>query len=149
MKYRILIVCANYYSDISNNLLKDAKTTLKSKAKYQIINVPGVFEIPVVIAKNIKKYHGFIALGCVIKGETPHFNFISKTTIEAIMKLSVESKKPIGNGILTCINIDQATVRSDPSGTKRKGKEAVEAMLSVLCSKTWIKMMLYKIQELL
>ena len=78
MKYRILIVSANYYTDISNNLLKDAKTTLKNKAKYQVINVPGVFEIPVIIAKNIKKYHGFIALGCVIKGETPHFDLISK-----------------------------------------------------------------------
>ena len=137
MKHKILIVSANYYKNISKNLVYDVKVTLdKSKVKYKIIDVPGVFEIPVVIAKNIKKYHGFIALGCVIKGETPHFNFISKTTIEAIMKLSVESKKPIGNGILTCINIDQATVRSDPSGTKRKGKEAAEAMLSVLCSKT-------------
>ena len=137
MRKKILIVTANYYESISKNLLYDTKLTLdKSKTKYETIDVPGVFEIPVVIARNIKKYDGFIALGCVIKGETPHFNFISKTTIEAIMKLSVESKKPIGNGILTCINIDQATVRSDPSGTKRKGKEAAEAMLSVLCSKT-------------
>ena len=92
MKYRILIVSANYYTDISNNLLKDAKTALKSKAKYQIINVPGVFEIPVIIAKNIKKYQGFIALGCVIKGETPHFDFISNTTINAIMNLSIVHK---------------------------------------------------------
>ena len=132
MKYRILIVCANYYSDISNNLLKDAKNTLKSKAKYQVINVPGVFEIPVVISKNIKKYDAFIALGCVIKGETPHFDFISKTTIDSIMILSIESKKPIGNGILTCMNISQAQVRSDPLGKKRKGKEAAKAVLSIL-----------------
>ena len=137
MKHKILIVSANYYESISKNLLYDAKLTLdKSKVIYEIIDVPGVFEIPVVIAKNIKRYDGFIALGCVIKGETPHFNFISKTTIEAIMKLSIESKKPIGNGILTCANIDQAKVRSDPVGTKRKGKEAAEAMLSVLGLKT-------------
>ena len=127
MKYRILIVCANYYSDISNNLLKDAKTTLKSKAKYQVINVPGVFEIPVIIAKNIKKYHGFIALGCVIKGETPHFDFISQSTTDAIMQLSINSKKPVGNGIITTLNKKQAELRS-----LTKGQEAACAVLSVL-----------------
>ena len=109
MKNKILIVSANYYKNISKNLINDAKLTLdKSKIKYDKINVPGVFEIPVVIAKNIKKYDGFIALGCVIKGETPHFDFISKITIDAIMKLSIESRKPIGNGILTCLDMNQA-----------------------------------------
>jgi len=133
MKSKILIVNAHYYSDISKDLVNDSKLTLiKNKAIHKIIDVPGVFEIPVVISKNIKKYDGFIALGCVIKGETPHFDFISKTTIESIMKLSVESKKPIGNGILTCMNISQAHVRSDPNGKKRKGREAAEAVLSVL-----------------
>ena len=137
MKLKILIVSAHYYYNISKDLVSDAKQTLdKSKIKYETIDVPGIFEIPVVIAKNIKKYDGFIALGCVIKGETPHFDFISKTTIDAIMKLSVESKKPIGNGILTCINVSQAHVRSDPNGKKRKGKEAAEAVLSVLNFKT-------------
>ncbi len=133
MKLKILIVSAHYYYNISKDLVSDAKLTLdKSKIKYETIDVPGIFEIPVVIAKNIKKYDGFIALGCVIKGETPHFDFISKTTIDAIMKLSVESKKPIGNGILTCMNISQAYIRSDSKGKKRKGKEAAEAVLSVL-----------------
>ena len=137
MKHKILIVSANYYRNISKNLVYDAKLTLdRNKAKYETINVTGVFEIPVIIAKNIKKYDGFVALGCVIKGETPHFEFISKTTINAIMKLSVKSKKPIGNGILTCMNISQASARSDPKGEKRKGKEAAEAVLSVLGFKT-------------
>ena len=133
MKIKILIVNARYYSDISKDLISDAKMTLdKNKAKYETIDVTGVFEIPVIIAKNIKKYDGFIALGCVIKGETPHFEFISKSTIDAIMKLSIESKKPIGNGILTCLNDQQGTIRSDPKGNKRKGREAAEATLSVL-----------------
>ena len=133
MKLKILIVSAHYYYNISKDLVSDAKQTLdKLKIKYETIDVPGVFEIPVVIAKNIKKYDGFIALGCIIKGETPHFDFISKTTIDAIMKLSVESKKPIGNGILTCMNVSQAYIRSDSKGKKRKGKEAAEAVLSVL-----------------
>ena len=137
MKLKILIVSAHYYYNISKDLVSDAKLTLdKSKIKYETIDVPGIFEIPVVIAKNIKKYDGFIALGCVIKGETPHFDFISKTTIDAIMKLSVESKKPIGNGILTCMNVSQAYIRSDSKGKKRKGKEAAEAVLSVLGFKT-------------
>ena len=137
MKLKILIVSAHYYYNISKDLVSDAKLTLdKSKIKYETIDVPGIFEIPVVIAKNIKKYDGFIALGCVIKGETPHFDFISKATIDAIMKLSVKSKKPIGNGILTCMNISQAYIRSDSKGKKRKGKEAAEAVLSVLGFKT-------------
>ena len=98
-----------------------------SLIKIKIIQVPGVFEIPVVISKNIKNYDGFIALGCVIKGETPHFDFISSATTNAIMKLSIEHKKPIGNGIITCFNMKQAKARS-----KSKGIEAAKAVLSVL-----------------
>ena len=91
------------------------------------IRVPGVFEIPVAIATRIKKYDGFIALGCVIKGQTPHFDFISRATTDAIMKLSVDYKKPIGNGIITCLNKKQAIVRS-----KKKGQEAANAVGLVL-----------------
>ena len=99
MKKKILIVIANYYKKISNDLLKSALKNLNKKQfSVKIISVPGVFEIPVTISKNIKKFHGFVALGCVIKGETPHFDFISKATTDAIMMLSVNSKKPIGNG---------------------------------------------------
>tara|TARA_B100000029_G_scaffold455995_1_gene483671 strand:+ start:178 stop:567 length:390 start_codon:yes stop_codon:yes gene_type:complete len=127
MKKKILIVSANYYKNISKDLRKSSyKSLLKAKVKVDEINVPGVFEIPVIITKCIKKYDGFLALGCVIKGETPHFDFISKTTIDAIMKLSIENKKPIGNGIITCLNQKQALAR------KNKGKEAAEAVLSVL-----------------
>ena len=126
MKKKILIVIANYYEQISRGLLKNAKKVLTKSIKLNLIVVPGVFEIPVTIAKNIKKYDGFIALGCVIKGKTPHFDFISKTTIDGIMKLSIENKKPIGNGIITCLNLKQATAR------EKKGAEAATALLSVL-----------------
>ena len=122
---KILIVTANYYEDISSSLLKSAKSNL-SNFSLKIIKVPGVFEIPVTISKNIKKYDGFIALGCVIKGETPHFDFISSASTQAIMKLSVDNKKPIGNGILTCLNMRQAKARD------KKGKEAAKAVISVL-----------------
>ena len=128
MKKKILVVGANYYKDILSDLSIQAKVVLlKNKLKIDWIKVPGVFEIPVVISKNIKKYDGFIALGCVIKGETPHFEFISQSSIDAIMKLSIEHKKPIGNGIITCLNKKQAIVRS-----KTKGQEAAKAVMEVL-----------------
>ena len=110
---KILIITADYYSKISNALKKDAINVLKNKKA--IINfqeVPGVFEIPVVISKNINKYDGFVVLGCVIKGKTPHFDFICKTTFNYIMHLSINSKKPIGNGIITALNMKQAIIRS-------------------------------------
>ena len=128
MRKKVLIVSATYYVDFSKQLEMWATKHLDNeRIKNKIIKVPGVFEIPVIISKNIKKYDAFIALGCVIKGETPHFDFISQATTNAIMKLSIDSKKPIGNGIITCLNKDQAVVRS-----KNKGREAVNAVFSVL-----------------
>ena len=130
MKPNFCIVQANYYPDISAMLFKGVTNELKIRSATPLI-VPGIFEIPVVIAKKINSYDAFIALGCVIKGETPHFEIISKTTINIIMDLSVKFKKPIGNGIITCLNKKQALDRADP--TKRnKGGEAARAVLSVL-----------------
>ena len=126
MKNKVLIIQANYYKDISTALLKSAQNELKNFAKINIISVPGVFEIPVVISKNLKKYDGFVALGCVIKGQTPHFDFISKSTTDAIMNISVESKKPVGNGIITCLNKNQAIARG------KKGREAANAVKTIL-----------------
>ena len=122
---KILIVLADYYEDISSLLLKSAKNNLDNFS-LKVIRVPGVFEIPITISKNIKKYDAFIALGCVIKGETPHFDFISSASTIAIMNLSVDNKKPIGNGIITCLNMKQAKARGS------KGKEAAKAVISVL-----------------
>ena len=122
---KVLIVLADYYGDISSALLKSTKNNL-NKFSLKVIKVPGVFEIPITISKNIKKYDAFIALGCVIKGETPHFDFISIASTQAIMDMSVDSKKPIGNGIITCLNMKQAKARG------KKGKEAVQAVISVL-----------------
>ncbi len=129
MKKKFLIVNANYYHEISQGLLKSAINLIPKSSKVKIINVPGVFEIPVTISKNIHKYDGFIALGCVIKGQTPHFNFISHASTIAIMNLSINSKKPIGNGIITCLNFKQAKER------KKKGADAANAVLSVLSQK--------------
>ena len=129
MKHKYLIVIANYYKDISKGLLQSAKNNLPKSNIIKIINVPGVFEIPVTISKNIKRFDAFLALGCVIKGQTPHFDFISQASTNAIMDLSVLNRKPIGNGIITCLNLKQAMFR------RKKGAEAVEAVNSVLSQK--------------
>ena len=129
MKKKILIISADYYQDISIGLIANAIKQLPKNFKIKSINVPGVFEIPVTISKNIKKFDAFIALGCVIKGETPHFDFISQATTNAIMDLSIQYKKPIGNGIITCLNMSQAEKRM------KKGAEASKAILSILSQK--------------
>ena len=126
MKKKILIVVSDYYKNISSGLIKSAKNEIQNSFNIKILRVPGVFEIPVTISKNIKKFNGFIALGCVIKGKTPHFYYISKAVTDSIMKLSIDNKKPIGNGIITCLNMNQAIKR------KKKGKEASRAVISVL-----------------
>ena len=129
MKTKYLIVVADYYKDISKGLTESAIEVLPKSSLIKIMYVPGVFEIPVTISKNIKKYDAFLALGCVIKGQTPHFDFISQATTDAIMKLAIDYKKPIGNGIITCLNMKQAIIR------KKKGREAAEAVISVLSQK--------------
>ena len=127
MKKKVLIVVSDYYKDIAEALLVSTKEFLDKKIKFDIIKVPGVFEIPVIISKNIKKFDGFVAIGCVIRGKTAHFDLISKSVIDAIMDISIDSKKPVGNCILTCFNYKQALAR------KKKGKEAALALNSILC----------------
>ena len=129
MNKKLLIVLANYYKDISDGLLKSALNNIPKSNRIKIIKVPGVFEIPVTISKNLKKYDAFLALGCVIKGQTPHFDFISQASTSAIMDMSINQKKPIGNGIITCLNMKQAKAR------KKKGSEAANAVVSVLSQK--------------
>ena len=129
MKKKYLIIIANYYEDIAKGLLDSALKLIPKSNFIKIIKVPGVFEIPVTISKNIKKYDAFLALGCVIKGETPHFDFISQASTNAIMNLSIRNQKPIGNGIITCLNMKQAKVR------KKKGAEAAKAVISILSQK--------------
>ena len=128
MKKKLLIVASNYYKDITNNLINSSLKKLKNtKKNITIIKVPGTFEIPVVISRNLGRFNGFIALGCVIKGQTPHFDFICNSTFSSLLNLSTISKKPIGNGIITALNIRQASKRSHS-----KGKEAAIAVLEVI-----------------
>ena len=154
MKIKVCIVLAHYYKDIAADLEKGAKLVLDKYKKFEnpvwknvdndrVFNmlkegsheleykqrfVPGVFEIPSMIAINIEDFDAFIALGCIIKGETPHFDFISKAAINGIMNLSINHKKPIMNGIITCLNKEQAKERADPK-KKDKGGEAARAFI--------------------
>ena len=131
---KILIVNANYYKNISKKLVISSKKKLEKNAKINIINVPGIFEIPIAIRKNIKKFDGFVALGCVIKGQTPHFDLICFSTFNSILNLSINFNKPIGNGIITAYNMKQALQRCKYSAGKKpnKGSEAANAVLSIL-----------------
>ena len=132
MKKKVLIVIADYYEEIGKNLLKGSINELKlNNINYDILFAPGCFEIPFLISKNIQKYKGFIALGCIIRGETYHFELISNECARKIIDISNEHLKPIGFGILTCENIKQAKIRSDIK-KKNKGKEAANACIKLL-----------------
>ncbi len=129
---KVLIVSSNYYEDISKNLLEGASKELKkNNIGYDVLFAPGCFEIPFLISKNIKKYKGFIALGCVIRGETYHFDLIANECARKIIDISNTFLKPIGFGVLTCDNLKQAIIRSDIR-KKNKGKEAANACIELL-----------------
>ena len=135
MKKKILLINSNYYKDISKNLIANTVKKLHSeKLMISKIDVPGIFEIPIAIRKNINKFDGFIALGCVIKGETPHFDLICTSTFNAIHEISIHFNKPIGNGIITALNKKQAMARSSKLGSIKpnKGSEAANAVVTIL-----------------
>jgi len=128
----ILIVSSEYYAQIHDNLVSGASSYLNNnRISFEQKIAPGCFEIPFLIKKNLNLYSGFIALGCIIRGETYHFEIIANECARKIMDLSVEFGKPIGFGILTCDNYEQAIVRSDPF-QKNKGSEAARACIKSL-----------------
>ena len=129
MKKTKICIIRSKYNDTSKLLLSAINELKKNKVFYKIIEVPGAFEIPVAISRNIKKYDGFIAIGQIIKGGTPNFDFISSAITNGLIQLSILYKKPIGNAILTCINEGQAKKRSS------KGYEAALAVIEILNAK--------------
>ena len=136
-KNKILLVCSPYYEEITNNLIKGASNLLNSKSiEHDTLFVPGALEIGPAIKLVYDKtphqsYDGFVALGCIIRGETYHFEIVSNESARALIKLSLKYSLPIGNGILTVDNQEQALKRSDPLGLD-KGGGAVSACLSLL-----------------
>ena len=132
---KILVVNSNYYKDISANLLLSSKKKLlKKKFKVSILDIPGAFEIPIAIRKNINKFDGFVALGCVIKGQTPHFDLLCSSLFNSILNLSIKYNKPIGNGVITALNLNQANQRSKKTKFNKpnKGSEAANAVVTIL-----------------
>ena len=132
------IVKALWNSNITTKLYSSCHDTLikhgvNAKNIYTL-EVPGSFELIYGAKKILKKQHldAVIVIGSIIKGETPHFEFISRTIINAIMNISLDYNKPIGNGVLTCLNFKQARKRAFD---KKKGTEATKALISVLSQK--------------
>ena len=132
---KVLIIISKYYKDISENLLKSAVTFLEENSiLFDVIEVPGALEIPQVLNfqvnnSNNKKfsYEGYIALGCVIKGETYHFEIVSNETNRGLMNIALKHSFPLGNGVITAYNYDQALKRSF-----NKGKEAAFACYELM-----------------
>ncbi len=134
----ILIIAANFYPDVTGELLGGARTTLNNfKATFDEIEVPGAFEIPAAInfAIQSKKYDGYVALGCVIRGETTHYDYVCGESARGLMELALNKNAAIGYGILTVENMDQAFVRANVT-EGNKGRDAVEACLKLVALKS-------------
>ena len=134
----VLLVCSPYYEQVTDDLIKGAISVLKSQSvNYKFLYVPGALEIAPAIKLIYEKYKnnpifdGFIALGCVIKGETYHFEIVSNESARALCDLAIHFSIPIGNGILTVENKRQALERSDPKKLN-KGAGAAKACLSLI-----------------
>ena len=128
----ILIVEGRFYTEIADMLVQGAEAALKEVgATWERIEVPGAFEIPATINFALDRFDGFVALGCVIRGETTHYDYVCGESARGLQELALHKRAPIGYGILTTENRDQAIVRADPA-QKNKGRDAVEACLRMI-----------------
>lgn len=140
----VLIVQSAFYPDIAKELFKGATAALKAGgATYDQITVPGAFEVPAAIgfALETDKYDGFVALGCVIRGETTHYDYVCTESARGLMGLSIQHGAAIGYGILTVENEKQAWARAKTS-EGNKGAKAVEACLTMIALKKHYENML-------
>lgn len=141
---RVMIIEARYYDEISDNLLNGAKAVLdENGCEYDMYSVPGALEIPAMLKFAIRalsfnismqRYDAYIALGCVIRGETGHYDIVANESSKGLMALAQQYSLAIGNGILTVENKEQAMVRADPA-QKDKGGDAARAALHMLMNK--------------
>jgi len=136
---RLLIVVAPYYKDIADNLVAGARATAAAcGAEVELVEVPGALEVPTAIAmaERLAKYDGYVALGCVIRGETTHYDTVCNDSSRAISLLGLQGAA-IGNGILTVENRAQAEVRADPAGQNKGGGAAAAALHLIALSRNW------------
>ena len=130
-KKNILIIVSNYYEEISDNLIEETKKVIvENNILYQIEIVTGVFEIPSIISFSKHKFDGYVALGCVIRGETSHYDYVCSESARALMNLSLDGFA-IGYGILTVENYEQAMIRSKTVANKGLGKGKVAALACI------------------
>lgn len=131
---KILIISANFYQEISKMLLDSAISELESeKYSYETITVPGCLEIPTALALAIdsKKYDGYIVLGCVIRGETTHYDYVCNESMRGVNKLAIKYRIALGNAILTVENQSQAIARADKN-QKNKGGHAARTCIEMI-----------------
>jgi 6,7-dimethyl-8-ribityllumazine synthase len=133
---RILLVAARYYADIVDQLILGARRAVEEGgAAVELIEVPGAFEAPgaIALAEKAGRFDGYVALGCVIRGETSHYDYVCGESARGLMDLSLAGV-PVGYGILTVEDAAQAAERADPEG-RDKGGEAARACLALLALK--------------
>jgi 6,7-dimethyl-8-ribityllumazine synthase len=133
---KIAIVSASWHLDICNDLIVGAKRALSAAnvAKVETIYVPGSFEIPLTAQKAFEKgFDAVVAVGLVLKGETPHFDFVCQGVTQGVIDVQLKFSKPIGYGVLMCNDIDQAIARSGrPGSSEDKGYDSAIAALRLL-----------------
>ena len=132
-KYKFLLVASNFYPEITLGLVKGAQKYLEENGhKFYTTFTKGSLEIPTKISMKLKKhkYDAVVAIGCIIKGKTDHYEFIANAITKTLLELSIQNKLPVSNSVLTCRNIKQAKQRS--SKNLNRAKEAVEAAIAVL-----------------
>ncbi len=126
---RILLVAAPFYRAIADDLICGATAVLDGfGAPHEVIEVPGALEIPVAIRLAERRFDGFVALGCVLRGETTHYDTVCNDSSRGLMLLGVQRGLCIGNGILTCETRAQAEARADPGGMDKGGGAAAAAL---------------------
>jgi 6,7-dimethyl-8-ribityllumazine synthase len=132
VRYRFAIIASEYNSVIMDRLIEGAKRVLNEQKLVTVIRVPGSFEIPVAAkaAAESEKYDAIVALGCILRGETPHFEYIGRAVSDGLQHVALKTGVPVGFGVLTVDTVQQAIERSGETGNK--GSEAAMAALAMI-----------------
>ena len=131
----ILIIRAPYYQEVVDGLTQGAKRILgEARVTSEILDISGAYELPQAIrlaVKGIQKFDGYVALGCIIRGETDHYEFICQSTMDGIMNVSLQFGLCVGTGLLTCDNLGQAEARWGQDGHNKGAEAAMAALLQI------------------
>ena len=135
-KAKIAIISSSWHLDICNDLIAGARRALEAAEvkKIKVIYVPGSFEIPLAAQKMFEKgYDAVVAVGLVLEGETPHFDYVCQGVTQGVVDVQLKWSKPVGYGVLMCDNLEQAIARSGRAGSKEdKGYDSAIAALSLM-----------------